>query len=96
MPRRLFFVYIMASATRGALYVGVTNSLKRRVAQHLAGSPGSFTHRYNVNRLVWYESHTTPIEAIRREKQLKAGPRRRKLALITAANPRWLDLPDHI
>ncbi|MEO8030469.1 MAG: GIY-YIG nuclease family protein [Gemmatimonadota bacterium] len=97
MPaRRYYFVYILASRIRTAIYTGVTRDLRRRVAQHRAGLGGQFTRRYSVNCLVWYETHEDPVAAIAREKQLKAGPRRRKIALIERHNPNWTDLWDEI
>lgn len=93
MPgRRYFFVYLLTNASRRVLYTGVTKDLRRRVAQHRTGQPGSFTSRYRVRHLVWYEVHESPVSAILREKQLKGGPRRRKVALIEAMNPTWRDL----
>jgi putative endonuclease len=93
MPgRRYFFVYLLSNTSKGVLYIGVTGDLRRRVAQHRAGSGNPFTARYRVHHLVWFEVHESPVSAILREKQLKAGPRRRKLALIEAMNPTWRDL----
>jgi len=79
-------VYIMASRRNGTLYTGVTSDLVRRVWQHKEGSVG-FTYRYGCKLLVWYEIHDDMTAAILREKQIKAGSRRRKLALIEAMNP---------
>jgi putative endonuclease len=93
MPgRRYYFVYLLTNATRKVLYTGVTRDLRRRVAQHRAGVGGGFTRRYGVGHLVWFEVHGDSAQAIQREKQLKAGPRRQKLALIQAMNPAWRDL----
>lgn len=93
MPgRRYFFVYLLANDSRGVLYVGVTRDLQRRVAQHRLGRGNTFTARYRVRHLVWFEVHENPASAILREKQLKAGSRRQKLALIQAVNPTWRDL----
>ena len=93
MPgRRYFFVYILTNATRGVLYTGVTRDLRRRVAQHRAGGGNGFAARYRVRHLVWFEVHEAPDSAIQREKQIKGGSRRRKIALIEAVNPSWRDL----
>ncbi len=93
MPgRRCYFVYLLTNSSRRVLYTGVTRDLQRRVAQHRAGRGGAFTARYRVRHLVWFEAHENPVSAILREKQLKAGPRHRKLALIQAMNPTWRDL----
>ena len=85
-------VYIMANRPQGTLYVGVTSQLPARVWQHKHKVTGGFTARYGVDRLVWFETHETMVSAIQREKQLKAGSRQKKLALIEALNPRWDDL----
>ena len=88
-------VYIMASGRNGTLYTGVTSNLVKRVWQHKEGT-GGFTKRYKCKMLVWYELHGDMESAIRREKQLKAGPRRKKLALIEAMDPEWADLCETI
>ncbi|WP_412068758.1 GIY-YIG nuclease family protein [Rubrivirga sp. IMCC43871] len=88
---RAYWVYILASQGR-TLYVGVTNDLARRVAEHRAGTPGAFTTRYRVTRLVYCEEHPSARDAIAREKALKGWRRERKLALIEAHNPAWADL----
>ena len=87
-------VYLMASQRNGTLYVGVTTNLLTRVAQHRSGNPPGFTSRYNCKTLVWYELHADITAAIQREKQLKAGSRKKKLTLIESANPTWRDLHD--
>jgi putative endonuclease len=81
----------MASATR-VLYTGVTRDLVRRVGQHRAGLVPRFTRKYRVTKLVWFEVHQSPVTAILREKQIKAGNRHSKLGLIEAINPVWNDL----
>ncbi len=86
-----YYVYIMASHTK-VLYTGVTNNLETRVSQHKSASPTTFTGKYNVNRLVWYEDYTDIKDAISREKQLKGWRRSKKVTLIEAANPRWVDI----
>ena len=88
-------VYIMASRRNGTLYTGVTADLSRRVYEHREALLPGFTSRYACKILVWYESYPTMAEAITREKQIKAGSRTKKLALIEAMNPDWRDLyPD--
>ena len=84
--------YIMANARNGTIYVGVTSDLPKRAYQHREGVADVFTKRYACKLLVWYELHSTMEHAILREKQLKAGSRRKKLALIESANPQWRDL----
>jgi putative endonuclease len=88
---RTYHVYILASRTR-ALYIGVTGNLARRLHQHREGRGGAFTRRYRITRLVYLEAATHPIDAIRREKELKGWTRARKLALIASANPGLDDL----
>ena len=84
-------VYIMASERNGTLYVGVTSDRVKRSWQHREGLGDGFTKQYGCKLLVWYELHATMEQAITREKQLKGGSRKRKLALIEAANPQWHD-----
>jgi putative endonuclease len=85
-------VYVMTSGRNGTLYVGVTSNLPQRTWQHRTGVVGGFTKRYGCKRLVWYELHSTMVDAITREKQIKGGSRKKKLALIEATNPSWRDL----
>jgi putative endonuclease len=92
---RQFYVYILASGPRGTLYVGVTNDLVRRTHEHRQGAGPSFTARYAVHRLVWFEPTPNIEAAIRRETRIKKWPRRWKLDLVEASNPDWRDLyPD--
>ena len=90
----LIAVYIVASGRNGTLYVGVTSELVNRVQQHKSGRLAGFSRRYGCKRLVWFESHTSMIEAIRREKWLKHLPRAAKLKMIERQNPEWRDLSD--
>ncbi len=90
------YVYLLASRKEGALYVGVTNDLIRRVYEHKEKATPSFTSRYNIGRLVWFEIYDDPISAITREKEIKKWRRGWKIALITEANPDWTDLYDTI
>ena len=85
-------VYIMTNRPNGVLYVGVTSDLITRVWQHREKQIEGFSYRYNLTQLVWYELHFTMESAILREKQLKAGNRARKCALVECTNPKWLDL----
>jgi putative endonuclease len=85
-------VYIMASKRRGTLYTGVTANLPRRAYEHREGVLKGFSAKYGCKTLVWYELHESMIEAITREKQIKAGSRANKLALIETLNPKWNDL----
>lgn len=89
--QRHYYVYILASLTK-ILYVGVTNDLERRVAEHKAGQAGGFTQRYRCNRLVWCEATGDIEAAIAEEKRIKGWTRAKKVALVTAGNPTWRDL----
>ena len=84
-----YTVYLLASRSR-ALYVGVTNDLARRLAEHREGS--GYTARYRIDRLVYHEAHASARDAIAREKQIKAWRREKKVALIERENPGWRDL----
>ena len=93
----MYYVYLLANKTGVALYTGVTRDLVRRVYEHRNNlAPGSFTARYGVYRLVYYETTTDVRAAIEREKQIKSWSRRRKNALVESMNPHWLDLYDTI
>ena len=85
-------IYILASQPRGTLYVGVTSNLIQRVWQHKNNLVEGFTRQYAVHTLVYFELHATMVDAISREKQLKAGSRAKKMALIEWLNPTWGDL----
>jgi putative endonuclease len=87
----LFFVYILASLS-GTLYVGLTDDLRRRVEEHKLGLVDSFTRKYHVNRLMYYETFHDPEIAANRELQLKKWRREKKIALFARTNPRWEDL----
>lgn len=90
------YVYIMASKRNGTLYTGVTSDLVQRAWQHRESAVEGFTRKYRCTLLVWYEQHGSMESAILREKQIKAGNRARKLALIEAQNPDWRDLYEEI
>ena len=91
------FAYIMTNKNNTTLYVGVTSDIKPRVIEHKEKiHPKSFTARYNLNKLVYFEYHDLIETAIEREKQLKAGSRKKKIDLINSANPEWRDLWDDI
>ena len=88
-----YYVYILTNRS-GTLYTGVTNDLERRLVEHRSGAPGSFTSRYKVDRLVFFEATEDVRDAIAREKQIKGWTRKRKIELIAAMNPRWRDLSE--
>jgi putative endonuclease len=85
-------VYIVTNRRNGTLYTGVTSYIAQRAFQHREGKIKGFSARYGCKTLVWYELHDEMIGAITREKQLKAGSRASKLALIEDLNPDWKDL----
>jgi len=90
-PERRYHFYIMASRSR-TLYCGVTSKLEKRVWQHKNHRISGFTHRYNIDRLVYLERYSDIRNAISREKQIKRWLRQKKLALIERENPTWGDL----
>ena len=89
-------VYMMASRRNGTLYTGGTSNLVQRAWQHRNGVVDGFTKRYGCKLLVWFEMHETMESAILREKQIKAGSRPKKIALIEGMNPGWRDLFEEI
>ena len=90
-----YYVYIMASQRNGTIYIGVTSDLSRRSFEHkIKSNPNSFTSKYSINKLVYYESFHYIDEAISREKQIKKWNRAWKLRLIEKENPTWSDLFD--
>ncbi|UZD24177.1 GIY-YIG nuclease family protein [Algoriphagus halophytocola] len=90
-------VYIMTNLRHTVLYTGVTNDLLRRVYEHRNKlNPNTFTAKYNLTKLVFFESFHSIEEAILREKQIKGGSRKAKEGLINSLNPEWEDLWDEI
>ena len=98
MQKYRYYVYIMTNKANIVLYVGVTNSLSRRGYEHKTKQSfhGSFTKKYNINKLVYYEIYDDITFAIAREKQIKAGSRKKKIELIKSINPTWRDLYNEI
>ena len=88
----MFYVYILTNKRGNVLYTGVTNDLSRRIYEHKHGSIDGFTKKYNVNKLVYFETCEYAVDAIAREKQVKGWSRKKKDELITAFNPVWKDL----
>ncbi len=93
MSEGIYFAYIVASRSR-TLYVGVTGDLRKRVFEHKQKLHEGFSATYNCDRLVWFERFTEVDHAIEREKQLKGWRREKKIALIEANNPTWVDLSE--
>ena len=89
---RTYYVYLLTNVNHTVLYIGVTNDLVRRVAEHEAGTHQGFTKKYNVHKVLYFETYSDINAAIAREKQLKAGSRAKKLALIDTENPTWEEL----
>ncbi len=87
-----YFVYIMASAKHGTLYVGSTSDLPGRIAQHRFGLIEGFTKKYSVKMLVYFEETGDPYAMVTRERQLKKWNRDWKIRLIEESNPEWRDL----
>jgi putative endonuclease len=89
-------VYIMANKRNGTIYTGVTSNLIRRAYEHKEGIHEGFTKKYGCKLLVYYEEHDDMLSAIEREKQIKAGSRKKKLLLIEKDNPNWNDVYEAI
>jgi putative endonuclease len=94
MRDKAFYVYIMTNKGNSVLYTGVTNDLERRVYQHKNKRVEGFTSKYKISKLVYYEEFDDSYNAISREKQIKAGPRKKKIELIEAVNGKWKDLSE--
>lgn len=93
---KVFYVYMLASARDGTLYLGVTSDLIKRIWEHREGLFEGFTKKYAVKQLVWFEVHTEARAAITREKQLKKWNRDWKINMIQQVNPDWRDLYEDI
>lgn len=91
MPR-FSYIYILTNKTNTTLYVGICNNLINRVSQHKQKLAEGFTKKYNIDKLVYYEQYEDITEAIKREKQLKGGSRKKKEELINKRNSEWKDL----
>lgn len=90
--QRFYYVYMMQSSSRRALYIGITSDIERRVWQHKNGAFDGFSAEYKTHRLVYYERFVDVSNAIAREKQLKGWRRSKKEWLVSAMNPEWKDL----
>ena len=91
-----YYVYILASRKDGAIYIGVTNDIVRRVYEHRIKAVPGFTSKYNITRLVWFEIYEDPTAAITREKELEKWKRSWKVQLIERQNSDWKDLYESI
>ena len=94
--RKNYYLYILSSKRNGTLYVGVTNSLIRRVYEHKHNLVDGFTKRYSVHDLVYYKTYDNINTAISREKQMKKWRRKEKVNLIETENPNWRDLYEEL
>jgi putative endonuclease len=93
MNKKNAHVYMLTNRNHTVIYIGVTSDLPKRVYEHRTGLyVNSFTSKYNVFELVYFEEFDNIVDAIMREKQLKAGSRRKKIILINECNPKWEDL----
>lgn len=88
------YIYILFNKRNGTLYTGVTSDLKKRVYKHKNKLTEGFTSKYDVDKLGYYEEYNDIKNAIEREKQIKDGSRKKKIALIESMNPFWKDLAD--
>jgi len=88
------YIYILFNKRNGTLYTGVTSDLKKRVYEHKNKLYDGFTSKYDVNKLGYYEEYNDIKQAIEREKQIKAGSRKKKIILIESMNSEWKDLSD--
>lgn len=96
MKNKSYYVYILTNHANTVLYTGVTSDLAARIYQHKHKLVDGFSAKYNLNKLVFYEIYEDPENAIKREKQIKAGSRQKKLDLISSINPVFSDLYDQI
>jgi putative endonuclease len=94
--KKQYYVYILTNQRHTVLYTGVTSDLLRRIFEHREKRTPGFASRYNVDKLVYYQVTEDAAAPITREKQIKAGSRRKKLDLIAGMNPEWRDLYDEL
>jgi putative endonuclease len=91
-----YYVYILTNKSHTVLYTGYTKDLHKRLSQHKNKINDGFTNKYNVNKLVYYETLNSEEAAIKREKQIKAGSRAKKIELINSVNKEWNDISDQM
>jgi putative endonuclease len=89
-----YFLYLMTNPHNTVIYTGVTSNLHKRIFQHKEKTLKGFSAKYNLKKLVYYEAFDDPVNAIVREKQIKAGSREKKIRLIESINPNWMDLSE--
>jgi len=91
-----YWVYIMTNVRNTVLYTGVTNNLRKRVAEHRGKKGSKFTSKYNIGKLVYYESFSHIWDALAAEKRIKAGSRAKKIKLVESVNRQWEDLYEQL
>ena len=96
MSDKQYYVYITTNSVKSVLYTGLTNNLVRRIWEHKQKLASSFTSRYNVTKLIYWETFNNSLDAIAREKRIKGGSRAKKLALVRSMNPTFADLYEQI
>ena len=96
MNNHKYYVYILFNKRNGTLYTGVTRDIIQRTLEHKNKKPFGFAEKYNANKLGYFEEYQYVDDAIFRKKQIKAGPRSKKLQLIESVNPNWNDLWNNI
>ncbi|MEX0827969.1 MAG: GIY-YIG nuclease family protein [Haliea sp.] len=94
MDEKIYYVYLLTNQNHRVLYVGVTNNLQRRIFEHKNKIIQGFTEKYNINKLVYFETAIDIRAAIAREKQIKRWRREKKNRLVEMTNPGWLDLSE--
>ncbi len=92
MKGKQYFIYIITNQYHTVLYTGITDDLQRRTVEHKSGKGGSFSSKYRLDKLVYFEAGDNVLNAIMREKQIKGGSRQKKIDLIESLNPNWDDL----
>lgn len=93
---KVYYVYILTNKQNNVLYTGLTNDIQRRIYEHKHKLIKGFTNKYNVDKLIYYEEFNDVFKAIAKEKQIKAGSRKKKLELVSNKNPYWEDLYNNI
>ncbi len=96
MKEHHYFIYIKANKYNNVLYTGVTNDLQRRIIEHRTGKGGSFSKKYKLCKLVYFEEGSDINQAIAREKIIKGGSHKKKVQLVNSINPDWEDLYDKL
>jgi putative endonuclease len=91
-----YYIYILTDAKHTTLYTGVTNNLQRRIWEHKEKLVEGFTKKYHIDRLVYFEVCEDIVSAITREKQIKAGSRKKKIDLTNSMNSEWRDLYEEL